>query len=807
MLKWFNNLKLRVKLILAFLIMIGLTAVVSIVAVTGQNNTNATVEELLDVDVRQAELALEISEAMLMARRDEKNYLLYYKDLGFEEARSTYVAPVQTQVAAVHEHMAELQSLELDEEDVARVKAMDKAIDEYEATFLAVVDLVEKRGHKDTGLEGAFREKVLDIEEAVEADGLARLTIDMLSIRRYEKDYLLRGEEQYVNQVRDAVAQFKADVAASSLDQAGQEYLDSLADEYQALFDQLVQADVQIAASTETFRETVRTIEPLTEEIRTDALEEKGTARSAMEQANQTTSTILIAVSLVAGVIGVGLGLFVATTIARPIRRLTGMATMITEGDVDQEVDITQRDEIGQLADAFRQMIVYLRDMAEVAGRLAQGDLTAKVTPRSKKDALGNAFARMIVDLCNLIGLVADSATGVGAASGQLTASADQSAQATQQVAATIQQVASGTAQQTASVTSATTTVEQVSRAIDGVARGAQEQAAAVGKSVEVTAHISAAVQQVAANAQVGAQSAAEAAQAARAGADTVTKTIQGMQNIKASADTVAQKVQEMGRRSEQIGNIVETIDDIASQTNLLALNAAIEAARAGEHGKGFAVVADEVRKLAENSAVATREIAGLIKEVQQTIGEAVRAMDEGATEVAAGVAQSGEAGQALDTILVAVEAANRQVEEIAAAAQQMDASANQLVSAMDSVSAVVEENTAATEEMAAGASEVSQAIESIASISEENSAASEEVSATVEEVSAQVEEVTASAQSLSAMAQELQALVGQFKLPGTEAYATMPQATPIVAPASASTSPAQVASASGDGHELEKWA
>ena len=494
--------------------------------------------------------------------------------------------------------------------------------------------------------------------------------------------------------------------------------------------------------------------------------EESGRLANSANNATFIRIRWLILAVTIAGILaGLTIASFFARSLSNAAKQVANVAERISKGELDHAITVKSKDEMGEMATAFTHMIAYLQNMARVAGKMASGDLTENVIPKSEKDVLGNAFAQMTSNLRHLVGQVAENAANLSNASYQLASAANQAVQATGQIATTTQQVARGTAQQSESISHTSISVEQMSRAIDGVARGAQDQTQAVTKAAQITCQIANAIQQVSVNAQAGAKGSEKAAEVAQGGAQTVNATLQGMETIQAKVKFSAQKVQEMGTRSEQIGIIVETIEDIANQTNLLALNAAIEAARAGEHGKGFAVVADEVRKLAERASIATKEIGGLVKDIQRTVSDAVKAMNDGSSEVDRGVQQANQAGAALEQILGAAKEVNQQVAQIASAAEQMSSLSNELVAATDAVSVVVEENTAATEEMSASSTEVTQAMENIASVSEENSAAVEEVSAFAEEMNAQVEEVTASAQSLAEMAEILQQIVAQFKL------------------------------------------
>jgi methyl-accepting chemotaxis protein len=283
-----------------------------------------------------------------------------------------------------------------------------------------------------------------------------------------------------------------------------------------------------------------------------------------------------------------------------------------------------------------RSITVPLGHAADVLSKVAEGDLTYRleVVSRDEVGVMSGALNQMIESLSALLTTVAENATQLAAASEEISASASMSSES---------------------------------------AKNQADQTTQVATAMH---EMSATVIEVGNNSQQAANAAHEASDTARNGGKVVTETLETMRSIAASTTAVAAKITELGKSSERIGAIAAVIDDIADQTNLLALNAAIEAARAGEQGRGFAVVADEVRKLAERTATATKEIAGMIESIQQDSRDAVGAMKKGTHEVELGVVKTEGSGKALDKIIEMASRVGDMVAQIATAATEQSTTA-----------------------------------------------------------------------------------------------------------------------------------
>jgi methyl-accepting chemotaxis protein len=351
-------------------------------------------------------------------------------------------------------------------------------------------------------------------------------------------------------------------------------------------------------------------------------------------------------------------------------------------------------------------MANYRRTFATLVGIIIAVTILSMVAGLAIARSIGNPLSRVLALLKQVAGGDLTARLPVNAADemGELTEEVNRMAE---RLHGTLTQVAQN-ASQVASAAS------QLFATSDQMATGAEEVAAQSTTVATSAEEMAATSNDIAQNCFGAAQSATEAGDAATSGVAVVSTTITVMNRIAERVKTSAQTVDKLGSHSEQIGEIVGVIEDIADQTNLLALNAAIEAARAGEQGRGFAVVADEVRALAERTTKATKEIGQMIKGIQGETRRAVSSMEEGVQEVESGTQEASRSGAALDKILQVIGALSGQVNQIATAAEEQTATTSEISNNMQQITGVVQETARGAQESASAASQLSTLAEEL---------------------------------------------------------------------------------------------
>ena len=390
-------------------------------------------------------------------------------------------------------------------------------------------------------------------------------------------------------------------------------------------------------------------------------------AASDLASANST----LIVGLVIALLVGLGVALLTTKAITGPLLKGVNFAKAVASGDFKQQLDIHQGDEIGVLADSLRVMVNTLeKQLEEVAEK---GQAAEREAQTARECTLEAEEAKLKAEQAKAEGMLqaANSLEGV--------------------------------------VEIATSASEELSAQIEQSSRGAEQQSQRVAETATAMEEMNATVLEVAKNASQASQTSNAAKEKAQEGSKVVEQVVKGIRDVQEQSLELKQDMATLGKQAEGIGQIMNVISDIADQTNLLALNAAIEAARAGEAGRGFAVVADEVRKLAEKTMTATKEVGDAIRGIQDGTRKNMDNVDRSAKTIEEATNLAEKSGESLKQIVDLVDQASDQVRSIATASEEQSAASEEINRSIEQVATISSETAQAMGEAAQAVSEVAR--------------------------------------------------------------------------------------------------
>lgn len=378
------------------------------------------------------------------------------------------------------------------------------------------------------------------------------------------------------------------------------------------------------------------------------------------DNANETSNQALIwgiGVSIFIIIVTIFIAILITNSITKPLTIALQASNKLAIGDTDVDFKTDSNDEIGILLKSMKLMTDSLKQNALNASEIASGNLTIEVKPLSDKDTLGKAFASMLVNLRFQMNEITEGVNVLSSAASE--------------IMSTISQLSSSAAETVTSVSETTSTIEEVKLTAEVSKQKATQMSENSTQNIEIS----------------------------QKGAKSIEETIEGMNKIKQQMESIASIVVRLSEQSQSIGEIAISVNDIAEQSNLLAVNASIEAAKAGEQGKGFSVVAQEIKNLAERSKESTTQIRSILNEIQKAISSAVMATEQGGKVVDDGLELSSIAGEAISTLAASVEESSHASLQIASSSEQQFVGMDQIAAAMENIREASVQTAASTKQ------------------------------------------------------------------------------------------------------------
>ncbi len=414
------------------------------------------------------------------------------------------------------------------------------------------------------------------------------------------------------------------------------------------------------------------------------------------DREGSTLQSAMFAIIIVtAGV--VALSVYFVGRLTRPITDLALAASEIAKGDVNQKITYESGDELGVLAQSFRDMITYVQEVANAAERLSEGDTDVAVQIRSDADVLSKSFTTMLAYIQG----IADAANRLG--EGDLTATVtprsdkDLLSRNFNKAIEGLQEMSQRTKDAVSSITSST---NESMAGVNQLTSSSQQQSAAVSETSSTVEELRQSGEEVAERTKNVSNVAKEAQSAAEEGQAIIEQTVEGMRKISERIEQIARSILSLSEQTQAVGKITSSVNDIAEQSKMLAFNASIEAAKAGEFGKGFAVVATEIRNLAEQSKAATGQISEILSDIQKAANQSVMVTEEGSKEAERGMDLANTSGEKIRSIGEAIRNTAQTAVQIESATTQQARGMDQIAKAMGNVNEATNQALASSKQM-----------------------------------------------------------------------------------------------------------
>lgn len=672
-----RQLGIRGKLLLAFSVMISLTIAIIVIAGFSERFAKKTIDELVQIHGQIARLSLDTDKTLKIMHGYEKDLLLNYPDIGIQEAKNRFLGPFIASGGEAYQKLFAIQQIAPNAQEKTAAQTAMESINTYMAAFIATVDILELRVNPEFG-------ELTKLQHAVDALRATEKSMELQKHQVLVGDLLFQMQQYMLHPGQQAgekiLAQSKnlGDTIKAGQESAGSSSgLAAQLAEFSKWFAVVMKTDQGIRQKIAEYQEAVRQTGPVIASFLNNAIANESSAVSRMESTAALVQNVIVGAGVGAVLLGILIAFGMAKNLTTQVNHIMDLLGDMGMGDFTARTKVVSNDELGQMATALNAML---------------DNITMLIQSQDERDAIQESIMKLLGEISDLT-------------EGDLTARAEVTEDMTGAIADSFNTMAEQFGEIVRQVKSATFAVDEtatdVSRLTVELATKNIDQTKQVNQAIKSINDIAESIRQVSQNAVKSAEVSLMSRTNARQGAEAVEKTNLAMDDIREQINETARSIKRLGESSMEIGNVVEIINNIADRTSILALNASIQAAMAGDAGHGFAVVAEEVQRLAESSSNSTKQIEMLVKSIQSEIKDVSNRMDESIGKVV----QGSQLADAAYGKLQEIESVSNQLADLIAsitqaAAQQVRLSES-VVENMVEVGGVSNETSKASQETA----------------------------------------------------------------------------------------------------------